>query len=610
MTRLKWIKKTSETVLLNETIGIHSEERVEVTDTVILNICDIQSTVSNLEKKNREQEQILIGQGEVIQNLEEENEELHQKVNYLGNNADIVEDLLTENKIIKKQATNKNMSCLLCDEKDITEYELRYHIRRNHQMEEELEEAEDEDLRQRLKRLKDDEDTKHDDEKKEMKQNIDQMNSQLMELKEVIQNKDVALTKYEEIVKSAEIKYEHDDNMIKSLLKENEELKNNVKLLKKVVEVTNSKLESNRKENVEEEQMEEDETESEEMKRFRFKSSGYTRSSPSSNVETRSSLSFPNLPDGDAETSKKYKCKICNQGNIHEMAIKIHLKNHKEEGIFKCDDCSFQTNTITILKSHTSQLKHSYTVKVQDFICEPCGIEFETETELKRHKESHRTPNELKCKICALEFSSKTQLRIHMRELHRMLREDWQELPTDENTLEAREIQDNDIANISCKFCEEKFNTNIEMWNHRKEIHPSHKPCINFPNCDYAGRCVYSHKQIPEGMVRCFQCGKDFKTYAEMMMHRKNTHNDKILCKKFQQNQCNRPRDRCWFIHEVTPSNMSTNPDFQPRTLNLAPPGTQTQTQNLSNQLKSILPGVMSQMLPQIMMKIMENLQN
>ena len=586
--------------------------KIETEEEVKLDIIEIDenTSMSNLEKKNTEQEHILIGQSEIIQNLEEQNEELHQKINYLGNNADIVEDLLNENQIIKKQASNKNKSCLLCDEKDITEYEMRYHIRRNHQMEEELEEAEDEDLRQRLKRLKDDEDTKDDSEKRVMKQNIDQMNRQLIELKEIIQNKDLGLKKYEEIVKSAETKYEHDEKMIKSLLKENEELKNDVKLLRKVVEVTNSKLELKEKEHIEEEQMEEDEPESEEKILFRFKSSGHTRTSPLSNVEAKSPISSLNFPDGNAKTNKTYTCKICDQRNIHEMAIEIHLKSHKEEGIFKCEDCSFQTNTITILKNHTSQLKHSYTVKVQDFICEPCGIEFETENELKRHKETHKTSNDLKCKICAQDFTSKTQLRIHMREMHRMLREDWQELQTDENTPETRNIQDNEIANICCKFCEEKFHTTIEMWDHRKEIHPSHKPCINFPNCDYAGRCVYSHKHIPEGMVRCFQCGRDFNTYAEMMIHRKNTHNDRILCKKFQQNQCNRPSDRCWFIHEMTQRSVLTNqnPDFQSRIVNQAPPG--TQILNLTNQLKSMLPEVMSQMLPQIMMKIMENLQN
>lgn len=572
----------------------------------------LKPTIAYLEKRIKEQENILKSSSEVIQNLEEENNDLHKKVNYLGNNADLVEDLLREVAKRKKESNDNTQSCLLCDETNVTMHELRYHIRKIHDVEEEVEDEKDDTIRDWLKQLNDVEGTQNDDDNKEMKIQLTKLDQELKQLNEIVVNKDEGLKMYEYTIKQAEIKYNQDEKKIKALTTENEELHNNVKLLKIAVKVVESKLTEKENDN-EEEEMEQDVFDVESLRLVQLKNSGFHRTSPQSNVGRKSPEPSPALP-GSFGPGTTFSCHICKQGGIPAMAVAAHLKSHREEGAFKCDDCSFQANNIGVLKNHADIVKHSYTVQVQDFICEICGTECETKKELIEHNNVHKLINDLTCKICAREVTSKNQLRNHMRKEHRTLREDWQEIDSEEIPLEASHNQIIRIANIKCKFCEEQFSTNNEMWEHRKQDHPSHKPCINFPNCDFAGRCAYSHIQIPEGMVRCFECGKDFKSYKEMMIHRKSVHNDGTVCRKFIQNQCNRPSNQCWFSHEIS-NQAQTNQisqnrqtqDFQPRTQTQLPPG--NQTQNLNNQLKSILPEVMNQMLPQILMKILQNIQ-
>ena len=393
---------------------------------------------------------------------------------------------------------------MLCDEADITMYELRYHIKKIHSVEEELDNEEDENLREWLKQLRDMEDKK-DKEDKDIQQEVNQMKQEILDLKDAAQNKDKGLQEYEEIVKKAETKHNNDEKQIKALKKENEELHNNVGLLKKAVKVTESK--NNLKEVVnQEEEMEQDEA----SQLIQSKSEGFFRSSPQSNSEIRNPQSFPAFTGIAAEPGKTYMCHICKQGGITELAVESHMKCHREDGDLKCDDCSFQANNIDILKNHTRILKHTYTVKVQDFICDKCGIECETMNELRDHKNRHGVKHVIKCSICSQEFTSKGQLRNHMREAHRMLREDWNQIQTGNSSLE--DISNHlETVNIECKFCEFKFNNRSDMWCHRKEHHLSHKPCRNFPNCEYAGRCVYSHNMIQEGKVGCFECGNEFK---------------------------------------------------------------------------------------------------
>ena len=130
-------------------------------------------------------------------------------------------------------------------------------------------------------------------------------------------------------------------------------------------------------------------------------------------------------------------------------------------------------------------------------------------SELREHMKRHDAKIALKCNICNQELNSKSQIRNHMRQVHEILREDWNQIQSENSTVEERLDQRQETANIQCNFCESKFTNKYNMWQHRKENHQSHKPCRNFPNCKYAGRSVYSHRILPEGKVRCYECGNE-----------------------------------------------------------------------------------------------------
>ena len=575
--------------------GKSAKEVATNTDKEIENNENVRTDVSTLVNKIKELDNIITGAREVIENLEVENEDLHKKVNYLGNNADLVDDLLRQISKIKKESNEHDQSCLLCDETNITRHELRYHVRKIHQVEEDLENEEDENLREWLQQL---EDNTECDQDEEVNKQLLGRDHEIKKLNEIIHNKEKCLKKYEN---------------------ENEELSSKVELLKRVVKVTESKL--NEKE-VENEQMDQDEDNSEALRLFHLKNSGHSKTSPQSNFEMkRSSLPFSTINGGSMKT---FMCHICKQGGINEMAIEAHMKCHRKESDFKCDDCSFQTNNIDVLKNHSKIVKHNYTTKVRDFICEKCGIECETMSELREHKKRHDAKNKMKCNICDQEFNSKSQLRNHMREAHEILREDWNKIQSENSTVEDGMDQSQEIPNIQCNFCESKFTNKNNMWQHRKEKHQSHKPCRNFPNCEYAGRCVYSHITIPDGKVRCFECGNDFGTQKALMIHRKTVHQDSTPCRNFLENKCERSSEECWYSHINPKHNLPNNTtatnqqrDFQFQTQNQAPPGNQPQDTlrhtinqpQILNQLQSIIPGIMNQMMPQIIMKIMEKIQ-
>ena len=585
--------------------------REKATNTETENENKSKTKISDLEIKVTEMEHILAGASEVIQNLEEENDDLHKKVNYLGNNAGILEDLLEQTNKLKKLSQNNDQSCLLCDVKNITVFEMRFHIRTIHEMEEEIENEKDETIREWLKHLEN-----ADEEKEEieatMKQLLVQRDNEIIELKETVYNKDKGLQNYETRVKNAEYKYKENEMQIETVRKENEELQNTIKLLKKVVKVTETKLKEKENEQNKVEQMEQDENHSEELKLFKFKSSGFSRTSPQSKVENKNQSQPLTLP----ENIKTYKCHICKQGGIPEIAAEIHLKSHREEGVFKCDDCSFQTNKIDILKNHSNQVKHSYTAKVQDFICETCGIEFETESKLKIHNERHKSTNDLKCKVCAQEFTFKTQLKLHMREAHRMLREEWKDIQTDNNILEVQtegggenecsvcllkyntsEALDRHIKAVhsnnpenTCRFCGIQFPSKNVLKNHVTAEHKTFKPCNKFAsnNCEYDDECRYQHIILEGTQEICFTCGEMFRNKTDMMKHVKATHGGEP-CMRFDEGNCEYG-NKCLFNH-----NRRANQTQAPHRNQ-----TQTQTQTPSQVFRPAALNQGSQAWPQI----------
>ena len=79
----------------------------------------------------------------------------------------------------------------------------------------------------------------------------------------------------------------------------------------------------------------------------------------------------------------------------------------------------------------------------------------------------------------------------------------------------------------------------------------------------------------------CYNCDKAFKTKDEMRKHKKSTHTSLVqACEKFIKNECPRSEVKCWYKHELSPTNSgliasqakNENQVFQGRPQNPPPP--------------------------------------
>ena len=78
-----------------------------------------------------------------------------------------------------------------------------------------------------------------------------------------------------------------------------------------------------------------------------------------------------------------------------------------------------------------------------------------------------------------------------------------------------------------CQFYDEEFKTKNQPMGHRKDQHPTFKPC-KYINTDkgypWDKNCFYNHKTIKPGNVVCFECGEKFSAQIDLMKHRKSNH--------------------------------------------------------------------------------------
>ena len=220
----------------------------------------------------------------------------------------------------------------------------------------------------------------------------------------------------------------------------------------------------------------------------------------------------------DKDKRGKFKCKVCNLVQNTKSKLEVHMKNHIEDADWICngdsskEDCPFQANEKALLENHVKESGHTAEM-----------------LEIKELDESQKTKNQ----------------------------------------SQIQKISPNNQSMLKCPFCNELFNSKNTLARHRKDVHPTHKPCRNILNCEFQTECFYSHSPIPDGMMRCYECGEDWNNMNDLMNHRKSAHVGVKPCKKFLSNECRRG-EQCWWSHDQR----STQPhvDFPNLSANWAPP--------------------------------------
>ena len=323
-------------------------------------------------------------------------------------------------------------------------------------------------------------------------------------------------------------------------------------------------------------------------------------------------------------------CDKCGKVFNTKTLLEAHIKNthnlkrdesYPVENVFrfskviKCDECSEECATQNQMKQHVHRDHPSKEIspmeteeqiektKETNFICKVCKVERNTFEKLGKHIANHTEDGDWYCEICDFQSNTLEALEFHMREKNHIF-----------DILQTKEI--------NCNFCEKIFPSKTDMANHRRSTHRTFKPCRNPVGCVFKEECFYNHQPIPNGMSRCFQCGNEFDSITNMMMHRKSNHEGVKICKNFVNDRCQRGKG-CWWIHDTEEIHQQ---DFQQNHVNLVPPiqslfkpmppiqrpHQQIQNQKFTNNTKSQEKQTMTQMLKMMEdnMRMMKNMWN
>ena len=212
-----------------------------------------------------------------------------------------------------------------------------------------------------------------------------------------------------------------------------------------------------------------------------------------------------------------------------------------------------------------------------------CEERFATIDNLTEHtKSKHMNDGDWRCDGCSYQTNTKENLKKHIDITHHT-----------SHQIPPEQISSPGGETIKCYFCTEHFKTNRDMMNHRKKSHRTFKPCRNIPDCPFQEKCLFNHVTLDNNSFICYECGEQFKTLNDLMIHRKTQHKS-IQCLKFSKNECKFASDKCWYNHKdikttkespnevLSPMETSDDeqvvklPVFQQASANLAPPWNQT----------------------------------
>ncbi|XP_013162667.1 PREDICTED: gastrula zinc finger protein XlCGF26.1-like [Papilio xuthus] len=251
---------------------------------------------------------------------------------------------------------------------------------------------------------------------------------------------------------------------------------------------------------------------------------------------------------------KPYKCKDCIIGFAHEHIYELHLKQKHElrEGALLCDICKSYLNNDKALRNHMRQHVVRYECKecgirkrdrntalnhyqkhheeiLMTFICEVCGFTTDSYKNYRSHTYSHK--DRVPCKICGGTFANQNVLTKHILKMH--------------GTPEP----------VSCKTCDKKFKTDIQLKRH-EYIHETSEPSAD-KFCDTCKTYFRSrrllklhlknhskHLKDADKRFTCFECGVKYSEKARLKDHvdwehlKLRNYVCKLCSKEFETKRC------------------------------------------------------------------------
>lgn len=210
-----------------------------------------------------------------------------------------------------------------------------------------------------------------------------------------------------------------------------------------------------------------------------------------------------------SEASCTLKCKVCSETFASNLLFRkhvawIHKKKVyiKEDNVFVCCVCDYQTNKKNLFALHLQRKHKNLTTNKQTgnvFPCAACGFECRSKHSLQSHFiRKHTDRYEHQCKFCTKQFKVKGDLTNHVRFHHK-------EKP------------------INCDVCGKLCLNSGSLYVHQKWAH--YKPKFECPICK---RRMVTQENLDQHMVSqhekrekivCAECGKTFSKKDSFKRH-------------------------------------------------------------------------------------------
>ena len=140
---------------------------------------------------------------------------------------------------------------------------------------------------------------------------------------------------------------------------------------------------------------------------------------------------------------------------------------------------------------------------------------------LEAHMESLKV-TEFSCDKCQDTFSEKESLENHMKNRHSL---QW-----------------------NCDQCDFQANTRVILMNHCK-LAQGHQPSKQ------------NQRLGQTGVIKCYTCNGEFRSYHNLMSHRKEEHPSHKKCRYYLKGECAFSSEDCWYLHEDKVSNANSSPN-------------------------------------------------